>query len=97
MLKKARASSSPALHYFGDNRCRSIWQWQLIIALTVVTMSVGVALLTPTRFSDGRFSIGVVAPRAAPDACAAAFGPRMPRVVAALTSTVRPSAPAQSR
>lgn len=61
MLKKARASSSPALHYFGDNRCRSIWQWQLIIALTVVTMSVGVALLTPTRFSDGRFSIGVVA------------------------------------
>ncbi|MGO2932649.1 sensor histidine kinase [Microbacterium sp.] len=61
MLKKARASSSPALHYFGDNRCRSIWQWQLIIALTVVTMSVGVALLAPTRFSDGRFSIGVVA------------------------------------
>lgn len=60
MSRKARASS-PALHYFGDSRSRSIWQWQLIIAFTVVAIGVGVALLTPERFSDGRFSIGVFA------------------------------------
>lgn len=61
MSKKARASSSPVLRYFGDSRCRSIWQWQMIIAFTVVAMGVGVAMLTPARFSDARFSIGVFA------------------------------------
>ncbi len=61
MLRGSRASSSPALHYFGDTRCRSIWQWQLILAFTVVVIVVGVALLTPARLADARFALGVFA------------------------------------
>ncbi|WP_417554571.1 ATP-binding protein [Microbacterium sp.] len=60
MLTGPRTSAPSALRYFGDSRCRSIWQWQLVIAFTVVTISAGVALLAPTRFADGRFSAGLV-------------------------------------
>lgn len=60
MPKGSRASSSPAQQYFGDSRCRSIWQWQLIIAFAVVVIGVGSALLTPARFSDARFSGGLL-------------------------------------
>jgi signal transduction histidine kinase len=59
MLTGSRATSSPVVRRFGDARCRSIWQWQLVIAFTVVTIGAGVALLTPTRFTDGRFSAGL--------------------------------------
>ncbi|WP_144795919.1 HAMP domain-containing sensor histidine kinase [Microbacterium paludicola] len=61
MLKKPRAASSPALQYFGDSRSRSIWQWQLIIGITVLAIGLGVALMTPARFGDWRFSVGVFA------------------------------------
>ena len=56
-----RGHAGPSVHYFGDSRCRSIWQWQLILAFTVVAISVGVALLTPERFGDWRFGSGVLA------------------------------------
>jgi nitrogen-specific signal transduction histidine kinase len=59
MMTGSRARSSPVVRRFGDARCRSIWQWQLVIAFTVVTIGAGVALLTPTRFIDGRFSAGL--------------------------------------
>lgn len=59
MLRGSRAPSSPALQYFGDARCRSIWQWQLVLAFTVVVIVVGVALLTPARLGDARFALGV--------------------------------------
>lgn len=58
MLEGPR-TSSPGARYFGDSRCRSIWQWQLVIAFTIVAMAVFVALLDPTRFNDWRFTIGV--------------------------------------
>lgn len=60
MSKGSRALPSPAMHYFGDSRCRSIWQWQLILAFTAVTIGAGSALLTPERFSDARFSGGLL-------------------------------------
>ncbi|MGP6175985.1 sensor histidine kinase [Microbacterium sp. A196] len=46
--------------YFGDARCRSIWQWQLLIALSVVMIGLGVALLTPMRYGDWCFSVGMI-------------------------------------
>lgn len=60
MLTGFRAPSHPVARTFGDARCRSIWQWQLVIAFTVVTISAGVALLAPTRFANGCFSAGLV-------------------------------------
>ncbi|WP_298862331.1 sensor histidine kinase [uncultured Microbacterium sp.] len=60
MLTGFRAPSPPVARSFGDARCRSIWQWQLAIAFTVVTISAGIALLAPTRFADARFSAGLV-------------------------------------
>lgn len=60
MLTGFRAPSHAAVRTFGDARCRSIWQWQLVIAFTVVTISAGVALLAPTRFTDGWFSAGLL-------------------------------------
>ncbi|WP_193598134.1 MFS domain-containing histidine kinase [Microbacterium sp. YJN-G] len=60
MLTGFTVPPSSAAQYFGDSRCRSIWQWQLVIAFAVVTISVGVALLTPERFLDPLFSIGLV-------------------------------------
>lgn len=59
MLEGPR-TSSPGDRYFGDSRCRSIWQWQLVIAFTIVAMSMGVALLEPIRFSDWRFTTGAI-------------------------------------
>lgn len=58
MVSGTRAELST--RYFGDNRCRSIWHWQLITALTVVAMTAVVALLTPDRFTDWRFTTGVM-------------------------------------
>lgn len=60
MLTGSREPSSPATRYFGDSRCRSIWQWQAITALTIITIALGVAMLTPARFTDWRFSLGLV-------------------------------------
>lgn len=57
----ARAPASSSVRYFGDSRCRSIWQWQLILAFTTVTIGVGVALLTPGMLADWSFSVGMFA------------------------------------
>lgn len=54
------ASASATTRYFGDSRCRSIWQWQLIIAFATVAIAVGVAALSPQRFNDLLFAVGVV-------------------------------------
>lgn len=54
------ASPSSTTRYFGDSRCRSIWQWQLIIAFATVAIAVGVAALSPQRFNDLLFGVGVV-------------------------------------
>lgn len=59
MLTGFRALPASPLRYFGDSRCRSIWQWQLVTALTIVAIGVGVAMLTPARFTDWHFSLGV--------------------------------------
>jgi signal transduction histidine kinase len=62
--RRDATNGAPAAHsaqYFGDSRCRSIWQWQLILAFTVVAISVGIALLTPERFGDWRFASGILA------------------------------------
>lgn len=59
MLTGFTPNSSPAAQYFGDSRCRSIWQWQLVIAFTAVAISAGAALLTPQFFADWPFSIGL--------------------------------------
>ncbi|MEW1976685.1 HAMP domain-containing sensor histidine kinase [Microbacterium profundi] len=64
MSKGARGANAPApssVRYFGDSRCRSIWQWQLILAFTTVTIAVGIALLTPGMFADWGFSLGMSA------------------------------------
>ncbi|MFC7788649.1 sensor histidine kinase [Microbacterium sp. MAHUQ-60] len=60
MLQRSRAASSPAVQYFGDRRSRSIWHWQFIIAFSVVAGGAGAALLTPARFTDARFSAGML-------------------------------------
>lgn len=57
----AHAPAPLSARYFGDRRCRSIWQWQLILAFTTVTIAVGVALLTPGMFADWSFSVGMFA------------------------------------
>ncbi|MDT0156390.1 HAMP domain-containing sensor histidine kinase [Microbacterium sp. ARD32] len=54
------APFSAVARSFGDARCRSIWQWQLVIAFTVVTISGGIALLAPVRFTDACFSAGLL-------------------------------------
>ncbi|WP_454158353.1 sensor histidine kinase [Microbacterium lacticum] len=59
-MSRASASPPPTNRYFGDSRCRSIWHWQLIIAFTTVAIAVGVAALSPERFSDWRFSVSVI-------------------------------------
>lgn len=56
---RSTASAQSAVRYFGDSRCRSIWNWQLILALTAVTIAAGVALLTPDLFANWRFSGGL--------------------------------------
>ncbi|MCK3769740.1 HAMP domain-containing histidine kinase [Microbacterium aerolatum] len=61
MTSGPRTDAPHGMPYFGDSRCRSIWQWQLVLAFTVVAISVGVALLTPARFADWRFSVGSLA------------------------------------
>lgn len=60
MLTGFTAPPSSAVRYFGDSRCRSIWQWQLVIAFTTVTIGAGAALLTPHFFADWPFSIGLL-------------------------------------
>ncbi len=60
LMSRASASQPPTIRYFGDSRCRSIWHWQLIIAFTTVAIAVGVAALSPERFSDWRFSVSVI-------------------------------------
>ncbi len=60
LMSRASASPPPTNRYFGDSRCRSIWHWQLIIAFTTVAIAVGVAALSPERFSDWRFSVSVI-------------------------------------
>lgn len=59
--RAAHAAASSSVRYFGDSRCRSIWQWQLILAFTTVTIGVGVALLTPGMLTDWTFSLGMFA------------------------------------
>lgn len=59
-MSRASASQPPTIRYFGDSRCRSIWQWQLIVAFTTVAIAVGVAALSPVRFVDWRFSVSVI-------------------------------------
>lgn len=64
MSMGARGAHAPvptSVRYFGDSRSRSIWQWQLILAFTTVTIAVGVALLTPGMFADWDFSLGMSA------------------------------------
>lgn len=56
----ARASSPSGTGYYGDARCRSIWQWQLVIAFTIVAIALGVAMLTPERFGNWRFTAGMI-------------------------------------
>jgi signal transduction histidine kinase len=60
LMLEGSHTSSPGERYFGDSRCRSIWQWQLVIAFTVVAMAVCVALLAPARFHDWQFTTGLV-------------------------------------
>lgn len=45
---------------WGDARSRSIWQWQLIVALSAGTIAVAVALLDPEVYSLWTFSAGLV-------------------------------------
>lgn len=61
MLQGSRAPSSLSAAYFGDSRCRSIWQWQLVIAFTIVTISAAIAALVPTRLVDWHFTVGTLA------------------------------------
>ncbi|KDA04900.1 hypothetical protein DC31_02065 [Microbacterium sp. CH12i] len=56
----ARISAPSAIRYFGDSRCRSIWQWQLILAFTTVAVAAGIALLTPQLLADWRVSAGIL-------------------------------------
>lgn len=56
----ASAHASSSVRYFGDSRCRSIWQWQLILAFTAVTIAGGVAFLSPEMFGDWNFSVGLL-------------------------------------
>lgn len=53
-------TAASAAAYFGDRRCRSIWQWQLILALTTVTVAAGAAFLTPALFNEWAFSAGLL-------------------------------------
>lgn len=60
LMLRGSVSTPSAIRYFGDSRCRSIWQWQLVVAFTTVAIAVGVAAVSPARFADWRFSAGVV-------------------------------------
>ncbi|PKI90859.1 hypothetical protein CW368_09355 [Actinomycetales bacterium SN12] len=60
LMLRGSALSPPVPRYFGDSRCRSIWQWQLVIAFTTVATAVGVAALQPTRFGNWQFSVSIV-------------------------------------
>ncbi|BDV29763.1 sensor histidine kinase [Microbacterium terricola] len=44
----------------GDARTRSIWQWQLILAVSVITILVTVTLLTPEYFTRPQFIVGAI-------------------------------------
>ncbi|GAA5035530.1 sensor histidine kinase [Microbacterium fluvii] len=46
---------------WGDGRSRSIWQWQLILAVSVVALVVSVALLVPSVLQLPQFIAGAVA------------------------------------
>ncbi|MGO2748053.1 sensor histidine kinase [Microbacterium sp.] len=59
VAQSARASTSSGVRYFGDSRCRSIWQWQLILALITVAVASTVAFLLPQLLADWRFSAGL--------------------------------------
>ncbi|GAA3025074.1 sensor histidine kinase [Microbacterium dextranolyticum] len=40
---------------------RSVWQWQLVVAFSSVTVAVVIATLDPALFSDGWFLVGIMA------------------------------------
>lgn len=42
----------------GDARSRAVWRWQLILAISVITIAGVTALLSPTVLVDGRFLSG---------------------------------------
>ncbi|GEP47105.1 HAMP domain-containing histidine kinase [Microbacterium saccharophilum] len=55
-----RLSRPRAIRTWGDARSRSIWQWQLIVALSAGTISVAIALLDPEMYALPTFGGGLV-------------------------------------
>lgn len=56
----APLSAPRAPRTWGDARSRSIWQWQLIVALSAGTIAVAIALLHPEMYALWTFSGGLV-------------------------------------
>ncbi len=53
------AETQAPLRHFGDARSRSVWQWQLMLAVTTVAVAGITALLAPETFGEASFVIAL--------------------------------------
>lgn len=56
----AQQSRSGSARAWGDARSRSIWQWQLMVALSAGTIAIAIALLEPEVYALATFGGGLI-------------------------------------
>lgn len=81
-------SASPAARPWGDARSRSIWQWQLIVALSAGAIAVTIALLDPEVYGRWTFGVGLILILLLTCATLAAPWPRLGKEVVALVPAI---------